>query len=105
MCQATGTPPDAKYEADGGPPGIDRILGVGSMERGRQDRRTFFQPWALFWMSCATDGHAKNFSLFLRQGGRYQLTPFYDVLSTWPGMGEHQMPGMCFEAWTQISMS
>ena len=39
-------------------------------------------------MLCATDGHAKNFSLFLRPGGRYQLTPLYDVLSAYPVLGE-----------------
>ncbi|MDP9096276.1 MAG: HipA domain-containing protein, partial [Pseudomonadota bacterium] len=37
---------------------------------------------------CATDGHAKNFSLFLQPGGRYQLTPLYDVLSAYPLLGE-----------------
>lgn len=88
LCQATGTPPDAKYEADGGP-GMDRILDVleGSVAR-EQDRRTFFQAQVLFWMLCATDGHAKNFSLHQRPGGRYQLTPLYDVLSAWPVLGE-----------------
>lgn len=88
LCQATGTPPDAKYEADGGP-GMDRILDVlqGSIARER-DRHTFFQAQVLFWMLCATDGHAKNFSLFLRPGGRYQLTPLYDVLSAYPVLGE-----------------
>lgn len=88
LCQATGTPPEAKYEADGGP-GTDRILDVleGSMAR-EQDRRTFFQAQVLFWMLCATDGHAKNFSLHQRPGGRYQLTPLYDVLSAWPVLGE-----------------
>lgn len=88
MCQATGVPPDAKYEADGGP-GIDSIFKVleGSMT-GEQDRRTFFQAQVLFWMLCATDGHAKNFSLFIRPGGRYQLTPLYDVLSAYPVLGE-----------------
>lgn len=88
LCQATGTPPEAKYEADGGP-GMDRILDVleGSMAR-EQDRRTFFHAQVLFWMLCATDGHAKNFSLFLRPGGRYQLTPLYDVLSAYPVLGE-----------------
>lgn len=39
-------------------------------------------------MLCATDGHAKNFSLFLRPGGRYQLAPLYDVLSVYPVLGE-----------------
>ncbi len=88
MCQATGVPPEAKYEADGGP-GIDRILDVldGSTMR-EQDRHDFFKAQLLFWMLCATDGHAKNFSLFLRPGGRYQLTPFYDVLSAYPVLGE-----------------
>ena len=42
----------------------------------------------LFWLRCATDGHAKNFSLFIRPGGRYQLTPLYDVLSAHPVLGE-----------------
>ena len=90
MCQATGAPPDAKYEADGGP-GMDRILEVldGSMTR-EQDRRAFFVAHLLFWMLCATDGHAKNFSLFLRPGGQYQLTPLYDVLSAYPVLGAGQ---------------
>lgn len=90
MCQATGVPPEAKYEADGGP-GMDRILDVldGSLTRER-DRRDFFKAQLLFWMLCATDGHAKNFSLFLRPGGRYQLTPLYDVLSAYPVLGEGQ---------------
>ena len=90
MCQATGVPPEAKYEVDGGP-GVDRILDVldGSMTR-EQDRRDFFIAQLLFWMLCATDGHAKNFSLFLRPGGRYQLTPLYDVLSAYPALGAGQ---------------
>jgi serine/threonine-protein kinase HipA len=88
MCQATGTPPMLKYEAEGGP-GVDHIMGVldGSRYRDR-DRRTFFQAQVLFWMLCATDGHAKNFSLFLRPGGMYELTPLYDVLSVYPLLGE-----------------
>lgn len=88
LCQALGVPPGAKYEAEGGP-GMDGILQVldGSMSRER-DRRIFFQAQLLFWMLCATDGHAKNFSLFLRPGGRYQLTPLYDVLSAYPLLGE-----------------
>ena len=88
LCQAKGVPPGAKYEADGGP-GMDSILQVleGSLAR-ELDRRVFFQAQLLFWMLCATDGHAKNFSLFIRPGGRYQLTPLYDVLSAYPVLGE-----------------
>jgi len=88
MCQATGTPPLLKYEVDGGP-GIECIMGLldGSRERDR-DRRIFFQAQVLFWMLCAPDGHAKNFSLFLRPGGSYELAPLYDVLSAYPLLGE-----------------
>ena len=88
LCQATGVPPDAKYEADGGP-GIDSVFKVleGSMTR-EQDHRVFFQAQVLFWMLCAADGHAKNFSLFIRPGGRYRMTPLYDVLSAYPVLGE-----------------
>lgn len=88
MCQVKGLPPQAKYEADGGP-GIDSILELleGSMARDA-DRRTFFQAQVIFWLLCAPDGHAKNFSVFLRQGGRYQLTPLYDVLSAYPVLGD-----------------
>jgi serine/threonine-protein kinase HipA len=87
FCQATATPSHARYEADGGP-GIDRILDIlnGSRRRTR-DRETFFRAQLLFWLLCAPDGHAKNFSLALRPGGRYQLTPLYDVLSAYPVLG------------------
>ncbi len=87
MCQATATAPDLKYEAQGGP-GIDRIMSVlaGSMTP-EADKRTFFTAQVLFWMLCAPDGHAKNFSLFIRPGGRCQLTPLYDVISAYPILG------------------
>jgi serine/threonine-protein kinase HipA len=87
MCQAKGISPRRKYESDGGP-GIESIMDVleGSITR-YEDRRTFFQAQVIFWLLCATDGHAKNFSLFLRPGGRYQLTPLYDVLSAYPILG------------------
>jgi serine/threonine-protein kinase HipA len=45
-------------------------------------------------MLAATDGHAKNFSIRMLTGGRYQLTPLYDVLSAWPVIGSkaNQIP-------------
>jgi len=87
FCQATGTPPHLKYEADGGP-GIDRIMGVlaTSLDPER-DRRVFFLAQLLFWMLRAPDGHAKNFSLSIRAGGHYEFTPLYDVMSAWPVIG------------------
>ena len=88
MCQATGNPPWMKYESDGGP-GMDAIFKLlrNSSERGH-DLLVFFQTQVLFWMLCATDGHAKNFSIFLQPGGRYRSTPLYDVLSAYPVLGK-----------------
>lgn len=87
MCQATGTPPALRYEADGGP-GITDIsaLLLGS-RNAVVDRRTFFKAQVLFWMLCATDGHAKNFSVFIEPYGRFSLTPLYDVISAYPILG------------------
>lgn len=93
LCQATGTPPHLRYESDGGP-GIARVLDVlaGSSRRDT-DRATFFRSQVLFWLLCAPDGHAKNFSIALRPGGAYVLTPLYDVLSAYPllGRGANQL--------------
>lgn len=87
LCQATGVPSDRKYEADGGP-GIRTIMGLllGS-SRAEEDRRDFFKTQILYWLLCAIDGHAKNFSLFLEAGGGYRLTPRYDILSAFPVLG------------------
>lgn len=87
FCQATGVPSDRKYEADGGP-GIRTIMSLllGS-SRADEDRRDFFKTQIVYWLLCAIDGHAKNFSLFLEAGGGYRLTPRYDVLSAFPVLG------------------
>jgi serine/threonine-protein kinase HipA len=87
FCQALGRPSSQKYESDGGPGMRDilRILETG--ERPTDDRRSFLKAQVVYWMLAATDGHAKNFSLFHERGGKYRLTPFYDVLSAWPLIG------------------
>ncbi|MFN9397441.1 MAG: HipA domain-containing protein, partial [Pseudanabaena sp.] len=38
----------------------------------------------LFWLLAATDGHSKNFSIYINRGGSYRLTPLYDVISVYP---------------------
>ena len=45
----------------------------------------------MFWLLGATDGHAKNFSIFLQPGGRSHLTPLYDVMSVQPGFDAGQL--------------
>lgn len=87
MCQATGTSYLKKYQKDGGP-GIDQIMHVlRTSESAFEDRRKFFACQIVFWLLAATDGHAKNFSIHIRPGGAYALTPFYDVLSAYPVIG------------------
>jgi serine/threonine-protein kinase HipA len=93
FCQATSTPAAKKYENNGGP-GMVAIAGLLAQSSERSDLVTFFKAQVLFWMLHAIDGHAKNFSLFLNPGGRFHLTPLYDVLSPWPviGRGSGQWP-------------
>ena len=64
---------------------ILRVLDASS--KAVDDKRAFVRAQMLFWMLAATDGHAKNFSLFHERGGTYRLTPLYDVLSAWPIIG------------------
>ncbi len=87
FCQVTGTPGDLKYEVDGGP-GIAVIMKklLGSVV-AEQDRMTFLRTQIVFWLLCAIDGHAKNFSVFLLSNSRFRLTPSYDVLSAYPVLG------------------
>lgn len=93
MCQATARPSHLKYQADGGP-GIAGIMDVllGS-EKADQDWRQFFKTQLVFWLLAATDGHAKNFSIFHLPNGLYRSTPLYDVLSAHPiiGPGRNQI--------------
>jgi serine/threonine-protein kinase HipA len=87
FCQATGTPAALKYESDGGP-GIRAITEIllGSAHAPR-DRADFMRTQIIFWLLCAIDGHAKNFSIALLPGGAFELTPLYDVLSAHPVLG------------------
>jgi serine/threonine-protein kinase HipA len=87
FCQALAHPPGRKYEKDGGPRMADclRLL-AGSEATG--DRGLFALAQLSFWLMAATDGHAKNYSLFLHPHDRYRMTPLYDVLSVFPYVGD-----------------
>lgn len=52
-----------------------------------KDRYNFMKFQVFQWLLGATDGHAKNFSIFIHAGGSYQLTPFYDIISAFPLLG------------------
>ena len=83
-CQALSTPPTRKYENEGGL-GIRQItqLLAGS-DDPQADQLTFFKAQILNWLIGGSDAHAKNFSVFIRPGGAFQLTPLYDILSVQP---------------------
>lgn len=88
FCQALGLAPHRKHEAHGGP-GVRDIADIlRQSEQARTDIETFLSAQILFWMLAAPDGHAKNFSIRLLAGGRFQLTPLYDVMSIWPVEGD-----------------
>jgi serine/threonine-protein kinase HipA len=64
-----------------------------------EDQRTFLKAQILFWLIGATDGHAKNFSVFLGPRGRFRMTPLYDVLSAQPSLDQHQI------AWKDMKLA
>lgn len=87
LCQAMGRSPLMKYEKDGGPCLADCLR----LMQGSHDPHdtTFFAVTQLaFWLMAATDGHAKNYSIFLQPGDTYIATPLYDVLSIFPYVGD-----------------
>jgi serine/threonine-protein kinase HipA len=91
FCQALSTPWTVKYESDGGP-GVARCLNLLSVsDEPNLDRLIFMKAIVVFWLLGATDGHAKNFSLFLFPGGGARMTPLYDVLSAEPSFAVGQI--------------
>ena len=88
FCQATGTSPLVKYEAEGGPGLAKMFTLLQQSQHSVEDMRTLMASQILFWMLRAPDGHAKNFSIQLLPGqGRFKLTPIYDVMSGFPVIG------------------
>lgn len=56
-----------------------------------EDQETVLKAQIFFWLIGATDGHAKNFSIFLSPGGSYHLTPLNDVLTAQPSFEMRQI--------------
>ncbi|CAN7698738.1 type II toxin-antitoxin system HipA family toxin [Mesorhizobium amorphae] len=97
ICQALSVPPTRKYESDGGP-GMREIIDLlkGS-DTPEEDLAVFMRACILFWLIGASDGHAKNFSIFLGSGGRFHMTPLYDVLTAQPSLDNGQIPRKAFK--------
>lgn len=101
-CQALGVPSTRKYQATveghkNGPGIVDIASLLQGSDAPNEDRAVFFKSQLLFWLIGATDGHAKNFSIFLRPGGGFKLTPFYDVLTAQTAFDEKQIPHRSFK--------
>ena len=90
-CQALSVPPGAKYQSEGGPRIVEILDLLKGSDTPEKDQITFFKAQLLFWLIGATDGHAKNFSIHLTPGGRYRMTPLYDVLSAQPSLDAKQI--------------
>lgn len=90
-CQALGVPSSQKYQNEGGPTAPDIIRLLGASDDPSTDQKAFLAAQMIFWLIGATDGHAKNFSVFLRPGGGFKLTPFYDVLSVQTAVDRGQL--------------
>lgn len=91
ICQALSVPPTRKYQSDGGPGLVDILNLLRGSDAPEEDRMIAFRAQLLFWLIGATDGHAKNFSLFLGPGGSFSMCPLYDVLTAEPSLAAGQV--------------
>lgn len=91
FCQALSIPPTQKYQSDGGPNLVDILGSLQGSDTPLEDQATVFKAQIFFWLIGATDGHAKNFSVYLGSGGSYRLTPLYDILTAQPSLDAHQI--------------
>ncbi|MDE0153144.1 MAG: type II toxin-antitoxin system HipA family toxin [Gammaproteobacteria bacterium] len=90
-CQALSVPSSLKYDADGGPGMSDLLDLLKGSDSPSADRQLFLKAQVVFWLLGATDGHAKNFSIFLRPGSRFHMAPLYDVMSAQPAVDAGQI--------------
>jgi serine/threonine-protein kinase HipA len=91
FCQALSCPPGLKYQNHGGPGIVEGLNLLKGSDTPTEDQKSFLKSQVLFWLIGATDGHAKNFSIFLGRGGRFRLTPVYDVLTAQPSLITRQI--------------
>jgi len=91
MCQALSYPPTRKYQNQGGPRLRDILKLLEQSDTPVKDQQTVFKSQILFWLMGATDGHAKNFSVYLTPESGFRLTPIYDVLSAQPAFNKKQI--------------
>jgi serine/threonine-protein kinase HipA len=81
FCQASGLPPDRKYEGDGGP-SLRKIADIVQAAAAPDSVETLLRAVTLNVLIGNGDAHAKNFSLLHEPSGALRLAPLYDLMST-----------------------
>lgn len=81
FCQATGVPPEKKYQQDGGP-SLRRIAELLQSAAASDSVDDLLRAVTLNVLVGNGDAHAKNYSLLHEPSGEMRLAPIYDVLST-----------------------
>ena len=81
FCQATGTPPEAKYEENGGP-SLRKIAAILANVAEPNAVERLLAAMTVNALIGNGDAHAKNFSLHHNPTGSLTLAPLYDLLST-----------------------
>jgi serine/threonine-protein kinase HipA len=81
FCQATGTPPDTKYEEDGGP-SLRRVAGILQSVAAPGSLEKLARAVTLNVLLGNGDAHAKNFSLLHQPSGGLAPAPLYDLMCT-----------------------
>lgn len=83
LCQASGRPPEAKYESEGGPGVADCGSLIRAHAAGPGAALLRFLDALLFNVLIGNaDAHSKNYSLLLEGPGAPRLAPLYDLIST-----------------------
>ena len=83
LCQASGRPPEAKYESEGGPGVTDCGALIRAHAGGPAVAILRFLDALLFNVLIGNaDAHSKNYSLLLEGPGGPKLAPLYDLIST-----------------------
>jgi serine/threonine-protein kinase HipA len=81
FCQATGTPPDQKYQEDGGP-SLRQIARIVESVATPADLERLLQAVIVNVLLGNGDAHAKNLSLLHQSSGTLRLAPLYDLMCT-----------------------
>jgi len=103
--QALSIPSTQKYQSEGGPGPKDIFELLKGSDTVEADLQNFLRALIIFWLIGATDGHAKNFSIFLNPAGRFRMTPLYDVISAQPSFDTGQVQKKAYKLAMSVGKS